>query len=127
MLSLFSSYIAWHYSQALSDLSRNVMNIIWFLYNFFSIPILLQTFFSPFQRLDESYGKGLDLERFASVLIVNTLMRVIGMVARTAFIAAGVVSIVIAAMGGAVIFAAWLAMPLSVIFLVGSGLTFLVL
>ncbi len=125
MITLIGAYVSWHYSQALRDLSRNIANIIWFLYHFFSIPILLATFFSPFQRLDESYGKGLDLERFASVFVVNTLMRIVGMVARTAFIAAGVVSIAIAAVGGAVIFAMWVAAPLCIVLLVGSGLTFL--
>jgi hypothetical protein len=125
MLTLIGAYVAWHYSRALTDLSRNIMNIIWFLYHFFSIPILLATFFSPFQRLDESYGKGLDLERIGSVFVVNTLMRVVGICARTMFIAAGLASIAIAAVGGAAIFVAWLAAPLCIALLVGSGLTFL--
>lgn len=125
MINLIAAYVSWHYSQALRDLSRNVMNIIWFLYHFFSIPILLTTFFSPFQRLDESYGKGLDLERFASVFVVNMLMRAVGMCIRTLFIAAGVASITIAAVGGTIIFAMWLAAPVCIVMLIGSGLTFL--
>lgn len=125
MLTLISSYVAWHYSQALTDLTRNIANIIWFLYHFFSIPILLRTFFSPFQRLDESYGKGLDLERFAGVFIVNSLMRMVGICARTMFIVAGVVSIAVAMLGGVAIFAVWLAAPLFLVLLIGSGLTFL--
>lgn len=124
MISVLYYYLTWHYSTGLRDLVRNVLNVAWFFYHFFSISILLQTFFSPFQRLSESRGKGLDIERFAETLIVNTLMRAVGIFVRTIFIVAGVVAITITAVGGTVLFFVWLAAPLFVITLIGSGFVF---
>jgi hypothetical protein len=97
---------------------------VWFFYHFFSISILLQTFFSPFQRLSESSGKGLDIERMAETLVVNTLMRAVGMFIRIIFITAGAISIIITITGGAILFFVWLAAPLFVVTLVGGGFIF---
>lgn len=115
-------YIRWHYSQALFDLIGIVRNFIWFFYEFFSIPLLLQTLFSPFHRLGERYTHKLDLGKIAEAFIVNTLMRLVGFLLRTFLIVIGIFFILLTFVLGLFFFIAWVLAPLLLVFLVLYGL-----
>lgn len=102
-------------------------NMVWFLYNFFSIPILLRTLFAPFKRLDEGYKKGLDLGAFFETLIVNMLMRLVGAALRLFLIMIGLVAVAVACIFYLFIFLVWLLAPLLLAGLLISAATFIVL
>ena len=66
----------------------------------------------PFKRLKENYSGGLDLENFATSIIITTLMRIVGMFARATIIIGGLVTLTLFTFGGLIGFIVWLFLPL---------------
>lgn len=122
---LIISYGMWHYTRALSDLLHNYKSLIWFLYNFFSIPLLLNTFFAPWKRMSEARKKGFDPGDFFEKLIVNTVMRVVGVLCRTIIIAFGAAVIAGAVILEVIFFFVWLAAPVLIVALFINGFALL--
>lgn len=115
LLLIIPYYFSWHYSQGFLDYFRVWKNLIWFTWNFFSIKILLKTFFTPFERLKENYSGGLDMESLAASIIVTTIMRIVGMIARSVIIITGLISMTILITGGLLGILIWLALPLIIL------------
>jgi hypothetical protein len=110
-LSIIPYYFSWHYSQGTISYFRIQKNLIWFLWNFFSIKILLKTFFAPFEKLKENYTGGLDIENWLSSVLVTTLMRLVGMFARSVIIVTGLITILAFLIIGFFGIFVWLALP----------------
>jgi len=125
-LLIIPNYLSWHYGRALSDYFKVWKNLIWFLWNFFSIKVLLKTFFLPFKRLKETYAGNLDVESFLNSIIITTLMRVVGMVARSAIIICGLVALIFFIIGGLFGFVVWLFLPLIIPALIITSLIALI-
>ena len=125
--SLLKTYFAWHYSVALLGIWKIFIDIEWFLYNFFSTKLLLQTLFSKWRRLGEKRTKKVDIMDFFTVLIVNTLMRIIGVFVRLFLIITSIVFMVVCGVISIVVFFVWLVLPLLIIssLVVGLKLLFL--
>lgn len=119
---LFGAYLTWHYGKAPQDIVRIIGNYIWFFYNLFSIGLLLKTLFRPWKRLGEERKKGLDIESWFETLIVNSLMRVVGIGIRLMTIAVGIIFLATTLVGGAVVLVAWMFMPFLVAFCFLFGL-----
>ena len=126
MAQLAFYFLRWHYTQGVIDLVNNIINLLWFVYNFFSIPLLLRTFFVPFHRLQETAVKGFNIEKWAEALLVTTLMRLVGALLRTFLIALGIVFLLAVFVGGSILLFVWLLLPVFLFFLVGLGLTLIV-
>lgn len=105
------NYLAWHYSLALADFLAIWENFFWFFYHFFSLPVLFRTLFAPWKRLGESYKQGFDPGAIISTLIVNGLMRLVGLGARLFVIIAGLLAQVIVFLIGVAGLILWLASP----------------
>ena len=116
-LSIIPYYFLWHYSQGLLDYFKVWKNLVWFLWNFFSIKILFKTFFTPFERLKETYSGSLDLEGFAASILVTTLMRLVGMVIRSFIIILGLISLTVFIIGGLLGIIVWLFLPFIILWL----------
>ncbi len=127
VISLLKSYIFWHYSFALAAWWKIYVNILLFLFNFFSVSPLIRTLFSPWRRLAESYPAGFAPGAAAETLVINVLMRSVGLVIRTVFILLAGLVIVIAFFLGWLALAFWLLAPLIVLgaFFIGFYLVFL--
>lgn len=122
--SLPFSYLLWHYTTAWTDILRLYRNFSWFLWNFFSIRILSETLFSPWHRIHERPDK--DTAGMLGSFILNSLLRLIGFVARTftilfGFLALGLFSIVFL-----VFLALWPFIPFFIVALLISGITGLI-
>lgn len=111
-LLIFPHYISWHYTKAISDLLNLFKNFARFIWTFFSIKLLLQTLFVPFQKLSVKRTKKLDLEDFFSALVTNLLMRLIGFIIRTFFILIGIFSMLFFILAYSVLFIVWIILPL---------------
>lgn len=120
-LRIAYQYFVWHYSRAFVDLARVWMNIFLFLNDFFSIGLLLRTLFSPWQRMQEQRKKGVDIENFLAVLLVNTIMRLVGFFVRSAVIVVGVAVIACWCVLGIAGLFAWIFVPAGLILLFSVG------
>ena len=119
-------YLKWHYGSALSELSNIYKNIFKFLVNFFSLQLLLKTLFRPWRRMNEPYGKGLDLEAFFESFVVNSLMRVVGFVVRIIVITIGLIVITVSLIGALVLYVAWLIAPITLFSLLIASFSILI-
>ncbi len=119
------AYMEWHYTRAIRNLLAAISNVLTFLLNFFSIPILVGTLFTPWRRLGEERKEGFDLEDFATVVIVNTLMRVVGFVIRFITITVGLVVLTSALLVSGLLVVLWLLWPLLIFILFVNGLYFI--
>lgn len=122
MLSFLYTYTYWHYTNAVIAMAGIVRNILIFLWRFFSIPDLLKTLVSPWQRLQESYGDGFDIQEKLTALVVNTIMRLVGAVVRLAVISFGVVVLLLASGAAVASFIVWLFLPAVIGLLVAVSL-----
>lgn len=111
---LFVHYLLWHYTTGFADLFGVVRNFLWFFYNFFSIPLLLRTLFSPLERLQEKYTGGLDVAEFFSTLAVNIIMRLVGAALRLFVIVFGLLTLTATGGIGSILFVAWVFLPFAV-------------
>lgn len=127
MITLITSYLYWHYTEALKDLWQHLKNFLWFVYHFFSIPVLFHTFFMPWRRMGESYPKGLDIAGFLSTFFINSLMRLVGVLMRFFLILMGLFCLFLTFSAGVVACVIWLALPWFAIILLFSGLRLLFL
>lgn len=106
------AYLLWHYTAAWSDLWRFYANLSWFLLNFFSVKLLLGTFFAPWKRLRESArrrGEGGAAGRF----IINVITRLVGFSLRSVTIVSGLASLVLLSALALFLFVLWLVLPLA--------------
>lgn len=108
---IIKNYFLWHYSLALVAWWRIYLNLLWFLYHFFSVPVIVRTLFSPWRRLAEPYPKGFNPGAAAETLVVNGLMRLFGLVVRLLFLSCSVMILSLAIILGWVALALWLVAP----------------
>lgn len=125
---LFRSYLGWHYSQALVAWWRIYGNGLWFLSHFFSVALLGRTLFSPWRRLAESYPRRLAPEAMAETLVVNLLMRLVGLTIRVIFLSFSFVVLAGTFLLGWIALIVWLFAPflIAILFFTGFYLTFLI-
>jgi hypothetical protein len=110
---ILPAYLIWHYTTAFSDIVRLWVNYIWFLYNFFSIPLLAKTLFSPWQRISEHRRRaGFSFEDVAEVITVNTIMRLVGFIIRSIFILIGATAVLLVFWAGLILLLIWALLPI---------------
>jgi hypothetical protein len=126
-LVIVGHYFVWHYGLAIKKLTKIYGNLISFVFNFFSVPVLVASYFSPWRRLGEDYpDKSVYLFDYFSVFLVNLIMRLLGILMRTVIIVLGMSMTLAVILSYPLILAFWVALPLVVIvcFLIGISLLF---
>lgn len=119
---LIPYYIAWHYTRAIKNFITIWGNLISLSFSFFSVATLFRTLFAPYKRMGEQYQGGFDLEDILGTAIVNTMMRIVGMVMRSILIIIGLVctlGVIVLGLGAFII---WLVFPVLAPFLFFAGL-----
>ncbi len=110
-LAILPQYVRWHYTTALVDLGRLWKNILKFIYNFFSIPTLLGSLLSPWERMGDEHRKGESAEDWVKTIIFNTIMRGVGFVVRSMFIVMGIICLALGCLLGIGLYALWILLP----------------
>ena len=108
---LIPYYLFWHYVRAPRELTHVVGNMIWFVYNFFSLPLLVQNLFTPFLRLHEVHHPHGGIADYLSTLFINFLMRIVGAVVRIMCIFVGMFFLISLACLGVILCLLWLVLP----------------
>ena len=124
--NIILQYLIWQFF----DVPRQIL-LIWknfflFVLNYFSLPLLLRTFFSPWKKYKWSSGKGFDAKRYFEVLFSNLVSRILGAITRSFLIILGLVVEILVIFLGLIIFFGWLLSPLLLIcgFLFGLKVIF---
>ena len=121
-LTTFYGYFKWHYSRALISTFSLWKNVLVFLFNFFSIKSLSGNFFTPWKRLADSYPDQFSLKTYSFIFLVNTIMRILGIILRSIIILVGLACCVAYIIFLPVSLLLWLALPVITTCLIISGL-----
>ncbi|HHE76506.1 MAG TPA: hypothetical protein ENL27_00760 [Candidatus Parcubacteria bacterium] len=126
MTNIVFRFLAWQFSVAPRKIIEAWRNFLLFNFNYFSISFLLRTFFFPWRRYADSYGKIFEFKKNFQVFTFNTMSRIIAMIARAFFILLGVFSEILIFFIGAIALICWFLLPilLFVGFLIGLKLIF---
>lgn len=122
---LFWQFVIWYYAVAPLNLLKIWGDLLWFLYHFFSIPLLSRTLFSKWKRIGEVRTRRFSITDLLSVLFINTVMRFIGFCARMVTIAMGLISILLATVTGVAVFVIWFFLPVIIVILFALGMKLL--
>ncbi len=126
IFSLIKDYFLWHYGAAFPEMFRVLGNFFWFLYHFFSMPVLFRTLFSPWKKIhEERESAGFNLKDILSALIINIMMRIVGFFFRVVLITIGVMSIIFLFIFSISLFIFWVFAPILILLSLILGIIFL--
>jgi hypothetical protein len=125
-ITITHSYLAWHYLRAWREIWHVSRNLLWFVYNFFSLPQLARSLFSPWRRITEDRTGGFNFESIAGYLIINLISRLIGCLLRSIVIIIGSLTYLLLCLGIFCLFIFWALAPVSILVFLALGLTFLI-
>ena len=111
MQNIFFQYLSWQFFEMPANILKAWRNFLLFNLNYFSITLLLRTFFSPWRRYRWSYGRGFDIGRYFEVLFSNLISRVLGAIMRFFLIIIGLLVEIFIIFSGILIFFGWLILP----------------
>lgn len=119
-------YFRWHYSAGLRSLRFRSVDFFRFLWRLFAPLRLLADLFAPLQRLQESYPDNFDLSLYTQAFVINSLMRVVGIVARILLVGVGLCGFMLAIVAVALAWVVWLLLPLLTAGIFGAILAFVI-
>ena len=118
--NMVTQYLIWQFFDVPRELIKAWKNFLLFNSNYFSIPLLIKTFFSYWRRYKWSYGRGFDIGRYLEVSFSNLISRVLGAVVRSFLIFFGSIVEIFIVFVGFIVFIGWLINPVILI----AGLIF---
>lgn len=125
--ALLIQYLVWHYYDVPMEIIAGWKNYLIFTFNYFSIDILIQTFFSHWHKYSLKYGKTISPSWYFEVFVFNMMSRIIGMMLRIFLIMFGIISELFVFFFGIAFLAFWLLLPLVLFFSFLYGLRIMAL
>lgn len=126
MQNILFQYLIWHFFDMPKNILRAWRDYLRFNLNYFSVPLLLKTLFSPWRKYQVSYGKGFDLGKYLEAFFSNLIFRIFGAIIRAFLIIIGILAEMVIVLGGVMAFFAWLALPALLILGIYYGFRILV-
>lgn len=126
-LQVFFKYFKWHYGKAIAASVSLWKNLALFLFSFFSIKTLFLNFFTPWRRISDSYPKWYNFKEYFSTLIMNTLMRIVGMFIRFFVIIFGLICTFIFIIFYPAALLIWLVLPVAILTIILTGITLIII
>lgn len=115
-------WVTWHFYEMPAFLFVVWKNYLAFGLNYFSVPLLLMTLFSPWKKYQWVYPRGFGFKKYFEVFISNIYSRFMGALVRIALIIAGIIAQIIIFALGALALITWVLLPLIIL-----GLIFLLI
>ncbi|PIY90922.1 MAG: hypothetical protein COY72_00900 [Candidatus Nealsonbacteria bacterium CG_4_10_14_0_8_um_filter_35_10] len=113
--NILVSYLSWYFSDVPREILKGWKNFLVFNLNYFSIPLLLKTFFSHWRQYKWDYGRGFDLKRYAEAFFSNLISRILGAMVRSILIFIGIFCEILILIFGLIFFFGWLILPVLLI------------
>ena len=110
ILSLGVEYLKWHFGVMPRAIAVAWKNVLIFGLEYFSLPLLIKTLFSPWRRYVWSYPVGFQPAAILEALVSNFISRILGALMRLGLIIMGVCGEFLIGVAGAVVFLLWLAL-----------------
>ncbi len=111
MQNILIQWMSWQFFDVPKEILKAWKNFLKFNLNYFSVPLLLKTFFSSWRRYKVSYGKGFDFGKFFEAFFSNLIFRILGAILRSFLIVIGLIAEVFLIAGGIIVFFGWLLLP----------------
>lgn len=103
---------------------RLIGRMYWFEWHFFSVGILLRSFFQPWKRLGEEKGEKFKLEQWLQATVINTMMRLIGISLRAVILAFSLMVFAVTTLVVALFVSMWCLLPIIILALLVRGVQF---
>lgn len=113
--NIITLWFLWHFFEMPKFLLSVWKNYLKFGSNYFSIPLLIKTFFSPWRRYNWKYPKSFDVAEFFNTLISNTFSRILGAMCRIILIIMGIIFQIFIFTAGITAILFWIFIPLIII------------
>jgi len=127
MGNIFLQFLEWEFADAPRFILSAWKNYLIFGLDYFSLPILLKTFFSPWKKYHSRYVSIFKVWENIETFVLNAMSRIIGAIIRTIFIILGIVFEVLIAISGFLVFLGWLVLPFLLIFCLIYGLNLILI
>jgi hypothetical protein len=113
--SILIQWIDWWFRDVAGDIFKAWKNFLSFGLNYFSLILLLKTFFSPWRRYSWSYGKSFSITKYLEVFFSNSISRILGAIVRSFLLLIGIMVEFFFLLAGLIVFIGWLILPLLLI------------
>ena len=123
--NILFQFLVWYFWDMPKEILLAWRNYLAFNLEFFSVGLLLKTWFAPWHQYKWDYGRGFDLGRFLEVFFSNMITRVLGAFMRSVLIIVGLVAEVFIFLIGLIIVAGWFVLPVLLFLGFGFGLRLL--
>ncbi len=121
-MNIFLQGLIWYFKDMSQAILRVWVNFLNFNLNYFSLPLLLKTLFSPWHRYRYFYGRTFEVWHNIETFVFNMMSRIIGAVLRICLIILGLAVEVLIIFIGLIVLLAWLVLPLFLLFALIFGL-----
>ncbi len=108
-------FLKWYYIESSKKIFLITKNFLHFGVSYFSLPLLIKTFFAPWRGYYEEYARGFNIKNFFSAWSTNTISRTFGAVIRFFLIILFVITEVVFLVGGILMWFFWLFLPFLII------------
>lgn len=115
-------FITWLYIDAPKTYFGYIQELIFALFEYFSISLLTKTLIAPY-RHDSVAISQLPLSQWGQAIVTNFASRAIGFVVRSFVIGVGLLTIVIVGIGSVIFTIAWYLLPILLVASIVYGLT----
>jgi len=123
--NLLLDFFIWFAKEVPLALLKAWRNTLWFVFHYFSLPVLVLTLFAPWRRYSWSYKGGFNIGGYLEALASNLFSRVIGAAMRLPIIATGLIAVFLVFCAGAAVFVSWFLLPLIIFVSFSHGLRIL--
>jgi len=115
--NILFQWISWHFFDVPKEILKGWKNYLKYNLEYFSVPLLLKTYFSYWRGYKWSYGRGFDIVVWAEAIFSNLISRFLGAFLRTFLIIIGIITEIVVFFLGLIFFLSWLFLP--IIFIIG--------
>ncbi len=113
--NIFFQYLIWHFFDMPKGILKAWKNFLLFNLNYFSLVLIIKTFFSHWKKYRWSYGRGFDFKIFFEALFSNLISRILGVIIRSILIIICLIFEVFIFLLGLALIIVWLISPLLLI------------